>query len=317
MAHRHSSHQDPWVQLAINVGLTAVAHPMGYVKTLIQIGYEPLPPQLGRNAFFRKTLLLPGVAAYSKHIWKVDGFLGLYRGFVPRLCGTLSGSAVANRVSEKMDEFFPVTDQKDLEAMNNKSKGTAKISNATFIQETCKLTVSHSCAVIVTHPFHVIAVRSMVQFIGRESKYSGWISPYSEVYSESGIKGFFVGLVPRLLQDVLTLWLARTLYQMFNSLLLHDKMSNISELRSYAHAITGFIAGIVTYPLGLVSNIMAVNNSGLAAGSLPFMPVYSNWIGCWVDLRGKGLLKRGSSILFRKYEPSKMTMSTMPLTPLD
>ena len=30
---------DPWTQLAVNVGLTAVAHPMGYVKTLVQVCY--------------------------------------------------------------------------------------------------------------------------------------------------------------------------------------------------------------------------------------------------------------------------------------
>ena len=28
---------DPWTQLVVNVGLTAVAHPMGYVKTLVQV----------------------------------------------------------------------------------------------------------------------------------------------------------------------------------------------------------------------------------------------------------------------------------------
>ncbi|XP_038049244.1 mitochondrial carrier homolog 2-like [Patiria miniata] len=316
MAHDQQS-KDPWVQLALNVGLTAVAHPMGYVKTLIQIGYEPLPPRPGRNVFFRKTLLLPGVAAYSRHIYKVDGFLGLYRGFVPRLCSTITGSAVATKVAEKLDELFPVTDQKDLEAQKGKAKGTAQVSNATFVLETCKMTVSHSCAVIVTHPFHVIAVRSMVQFIGRESKYSGWLQPYGEVYSDSGIKGFFVGLVPRLLQDVMTLWLARTLFQIFNNLLLSDKMVNINELRSYAYAITGFLAGIVTYPLGLVSNMMAVNDSGLVAGSPPFMPKYSRWTDCWRDLSHKGLLKRGSSILFRRYEPGKMVVEPIPATPLD
>ncbi|XP_022112067.1 mitochondrial carrier homolog 2-like [Acanthaster planci] len=309
--------QDPLVQLALNVGLTAIAHPMGYVKTLIQIGYEPLPPQPGRNVFFRKTLLLPGVFAYSRHIYKVDGFLGLYRGFVPRLCGTVSGSVIATKVAQKLDEFFPVTDEEDKEAIKTKPKGTAIVSNRTFVLETCKMTVSHGCAMIVTHPFHVIAIRSMVQFIGRESKYSGWLEPYTELYSDSGIQGFFVGLVPRLLQDVLALWIARSLYHIFNTLLLHDKMTNVTELRSYAHAITGFLAGILTYPLGLISNMMAVNDSGLVAGSPPFMPKYSDWRDCWRDLKSKGLLKRGSSILFRRYEPGKMVVEPIAATPLD
>ncbi|XP_072045196.1 mitochondrial carrier homolog 2-like [Amphiura filiformis] len=308
---------DPWTQLVVNVGLTAVAHPMGYVKTLVQIGFEPLPPKLGRNLFFRQCWQLPGFFDYASHIRKVDGFFGLYRGFFPRVCGTIVGAAVSKTVGERMDEFFPVSDEKDREALKKKPKGTAKVSTQTFLAQTSKLTVSHCCAVIASHPFHVVAVRSMVQFVGRETKYSGWFSPYSEVYQQNGILGFFAGLIPRMLLDILSLWIGRTLYHLFNTLLLDDEMANVGELRSYAHAVTGFAGGMVTYPFGLVSNIMAVNDSGLVAGSAPFTPVYTSWLDCWRDLSRNNLLKRGNSLFFRRVPTKLGGIHNVALTPLD
>ncbi|XP_071826027.1 mitochondrial carrier homolog 2-like [Apostichopus japonicus] len=307
-----STSPDPWTQLAVNVAITTFTHPMGYVKTLIQVGFEPIPPKIGKNLFFRKTLLLPGFFQYVGHIRKVDGFFGLYRGVGARIFASVSGNLVARITSQKLEEHFP-----SQESENTESKKGAKLTTNEFLTESAKLTVSHCCAAVVSHPFQVIAVRSMVQFIGREIKYNGFIAPFREVYNENGIMGFFAGLVPRVLMDVLTLWLARTMFHIFNNYILDDNMSNAKEVRSYMHAITGFVAGMMTYPLGLVSTLMTVNESGLAAGSPPFTPVYPTWRDCWSDLSERGLLKRGSSLFFRPYQANAVAIEAHPMTPLD
>lgn len=307
-----STSPDPWTQLAVNVAITTFTHPMGYVKTLIQVGYEPIQPTIGKNMFFRKTLLLPGFFKYAGHIKNVDGFFGLYRGLSSRILSSVCGNLAARVTSQKLEEHFP-----SQENAKTESKKSETVSTHEFLVESGKLTVSHCCAAVVSHPFQVVAVRSMVQFVGKETKYSGFLAPYREVYNENGIMGFFAGLVPRVLMDILTLWLARTMFHIFNTYILDENMSNAKEVRSYMHAITGFVAGMITYPLGLVSTLMTVNESGLVAGSPPFMPVYPTWRDCWRDLSERGLLKRGSSLFFRPYHAHAVSIETQPLTPLD
>ncbi|XP_063971081.1 mitochondrial carrier homolog 2-like [Lytechinus pictus] len=308
---------DPWMQIVANIGLGAFSHPMGYVKTLIQLGYEPLPPRLGRNAFFRECYQLPGFFPYVRHIHRVDGFTGLYRGFFPALCQNFIAGGVVRSVTEKLDELFPVEDESEKKALAKKRPELASVSFHTFMLQMSKDSVAHFCAVVVTQPFNVVMVRSMAQFIGRETKYSGWISPYTEIYNDSGIKGFFVGLAPKLILDLLTLWLARTMYYTFSRLFVDDNMTNVSELRSYANIITGFLASMITYPFSLISSNIIVNNCGLLAGTAPYVPVYVNWVDCWRDLRKRGLLKRGSSLFFRRYNPKMVVFQPEPVTPLD
>ncbi|XP_030849986.1 mitochondrial carrier homolog 2-like [Strongylocentrotus purpuratus] len=308
---------DPWMQIVVNIGIGAFSHPMGYVKTLIQLGYEPLPPRLGRNAFFRECYQLPGFLPYARHIYSVEGFSGLYRGFFPALCQNFISGAVLRSVSEKMDELFPVVDESEKKALAKKRPELASVSFHTFMLQMSKDSVAHLCAVVVSQPFNVIMIRSMAQFIGKETKYSGWISPYFEVYNDSGIRGLFTGLAPRLLLDLMTLWLARTMYYSFNRLVVDENMTNVSELRSYANIITGFLASMLTYPFSLISSNYIVNNSGLLAGTAPYVPVYMNWVDCWRDLRNRGLLKRGSSLFFRRYNAKMVVFQPEPVTPLD
>ncbi|XP_063970794.1 streptococcal hemagglutinin-like isoform X2 [Lytechinus pictus] len=162
---------DPWMQIVANIGLGAFSHPMGYVKTLIQLGYEPLPPRLGRNAFFRECYQLPGFFPYVRHIYRVDGFTGLYRGFFPALCQNFIAGGVVRSVTEKLDELFPVEDESEKKALAKKRPELASVSFHTFMLQMSKDSVAHFCAVVVTQPFNVVMVRSMAQFIGRETKY--------------------------------------------------------------------------------------------------------------------------------------------------
>ncbi|XP_053305800.1 mitochondrial carrier homolog 2 [Spea bombifrons] len=283
-------------QVLVGSCLTVVSHPLMYVKMLVQVGHEPLPPTLGRNLFGRQVYQLPGLFAYAKHIISIDGKSGLFKGLAPRLCAGAVGTVVHSKVLQRYHE------------LEQKEEGDAEYKDSStsldhVIKQTTQEMVARSAATLITHPFHVITLRCMVQFIGRETKYNGVFGSIITIYKEEGILGFFAGLVPRLLGDIISLWICNTVAYLLNTYALDNGV--VGEMKSYSQAVTGFISSMLTYPFLLVSNLMAVNNCGLAGGSLPYAPAYTSWIDCWSQLKREGNINRGNSLFFRKVPAGK------------
>ncbi|XP_025047792.1 mitochondrial carrier homolog 2 isoform X2 [Alligator sinensis] len=226
-------------QVLLGSGLTVLSQPLMYVKVLVQVGYEPLPPTLGRNIFGRQVYQLPGLFAYAKHIMKIDGRAGLFKGLTPRLCSGVVGTVVHSKVLQRYQE----ADQTEPGA--SQKEPTSSLEQV--IKETSREMVARSAATLVTHPFHVITLRCMVQFIGRETKYSGTGSSFITIYREEGILGFFAGLIPRLLGDIISLWLCNMLAYLINTYALENGVSTMAEMKSYSQAVTG--AGRGPHPL--------------------------------------------------------------------
>lgn len=61
--------------------------------------------------------------------------------------------------------------------------------------------------------------------------YRGVFTAVGIIYREQGIKGFFCGLIPRLLCDLTALWLGKTLAHIINNYLLEDR-----DLKQYVSA---------------------------------------------------------------------------------
>ncbi|CAH2326028.1 Mitochondrial carrier homolog 2 [Pelobates cultripes] len=287
---------DTGSQLLLGSGLTVLSHPLMYVKMLVQVGHEPLPPTLGRNMFGRQVYQLPGLFAYAKHIISIDGKSGLFKGLAPRLCAGAVGTLVHSKVLQRYHEL----EQKEDGEAEHKD---GQMSMEHVIKETTQEMVARSAATLVTHPFHVITLRCMVQFIGRETKYNGVFGSIVTIYKEEGVLGFFAGLIPRLLGDILSLWICNMVSYLINTYALEN--GAVGEMKSYSQAVTGFIASMLTYPFLLVSNLMAVNNCGLAGGDLPYAPAYTSWIDCWKQLSKEGNINRGNSLFFRKVPAGK------------
>uniref|UniRef100_A0A8C5KBA9 Mitochondrial carrier 2 n=1 Tax=Jaculus jaculus TaxID=51337 RepID=A0A8C5KBA9_JACJA len=235
-------------QVLLGSGLTILSQPLMYVKVLIQVGYEPLPPTIGRNIFGRQVCQLPGLFCYAQHIASIDGRRGLFTGLTPRLCSGVLGTVVHGKVLQESGHG------------NGQKEGSCSFDRV--IKETTREMIARSAATLITHPFHVITLRSMVQFIGRESKYCGLCDSIVTIYREEGILGFFAGLIPRLLGDIISLWLCNSLAYLVNTYALDSGVSTMNEMKSYSQAVTGFFASMLTYPFVLVSNLMAVNNCG-------------------------------------------------------
>ncbi|XP_044530286.1 mitochondrial carrier homolog 1 [Gracilinanus agilis] len=277
--------------LALGAGVTALSHPLFYVKLLIQVGHEPLPPTVGTNVLGRKVFYLPNFFTYARHIVQVDGKRGLFRGLSPRLMS----SALSTLSRGSVKKAFPL---EEIEHVSNKDD--MKTSLRKVVKETSHEMVMQCVSRVLSHPLHVISMRCMVQFVGREVKYSGVLSSIGKIFKEEGLLGFFVGLIPHLLGDVVFLWGCNLLAHFINVYLVDDSFSQALAVRSYTKFVMGIAVSMLTYPFLLVGDLMAVNNCGLLAGLPPYSPVFKSWIHCWRYLSMQGQLFRGSSLLFRR-----------------
>ncbi|XP_075632264.1 mitochondrial carrier homolog 1 isoform X1 [Balearica regulorum gibbericeps] len=258
--------------VVLGAGLAAASHPLLYVKLLVQVGHEPLPPTVGRNVLGRKVLYLPGFFTYARHIVEVDGKRGLFRGLTPRLISSTLSTITRGSVKKA----FPL---EDMEHVSNKDD--VKTSFRKVVEETSHEMMMQCVSRVVSHPLHVISMRCMVQFIGREVKYSGIFSAIGRIFKEEGILGFFIGLVPHILGDVIFLWCCNLLAHFINTYAVDDNFSQALVIRSYTKFVMGIAVSMLTYPFLLVGDLMAVNNCGLRAGLPPYAPAFTSWIHCW------------------------------------
>ncbi|XP_066148198.1 mitochondrial carrier homolog 2-like [Euwallacea fornicatus] len=290
---KHKENQ--WSNYALRIILNTASHPFEYAKILIQIGHEPIAPRPSKTFFGNPTLKLPNIFQYVKHINNVDGFAGLYTGLAPKVCGSLL-SAIA---VEKCTEYLKLSKLEDLDD----EEDTEELRKHKFLNSLACDLINHTAAIAISQPFHVITIRMMAQFVGKETKYMGIFDSVKEIYHQNGILGFFSGLMPRLLGDILTLLLAGCLTYTINRYLVKEK-----ELQLYTATTMNFISTTVMYPFQVVSTCMAVSNSGLLVGSPPFMPHYKTWMECWINLSRHKQLKRGSSVLVRYYTGPSITV---------
>ncbi|XP_050841032.1 mitochondrial carrier homolog 1 isoform X4 [Serinus canaria] len=214
----------------LGAGLAAASHPLLYVKLLVQVGHEPLPPTIGRNVLGRKVLYLPGFFTYARHIVEVDGKRGLFRGLTPRLISSTLSTITRGSVKKA----FPL---EDMEHVSNKDD--VKTSLRKVVRETSHEMMMQCVSRVVSHPLHVISMRCMVQFVGREVKYSGVFSAIGRIFKEEGVLGFFVGLVPHVLGDVIFLWCCNLLAHFINTYAVDDNFSQASVIRSYTKFVMG------------------------------------------------------------------------------
>ncbi|CAH3166337.1 unnamed protein product [Pocillopora meandrina] len=165
-----------------------------------------------------------------------------------------------------------------------------------FFEETCVQAVAKCSGIIISHPFYVLSVRMMVQFVGQETIYSGLCASVKEIYSNEGLGGFFSGIIPRLVGEVLSLLLYRGACFLVSKYAIDSEVGRSKEVQVYRDVLFQYAAGVVTHPFVLVSHMMIVNNVGLAGGKPPAMPVFDGWRDCFSYLKKTGNLWRGCSI---------------------
>nr|XP_058969564.1 mitochondrial carrier homolog 1-like isoform X10 [Pocillopora verrucosa] len=138
-----------------NAIMTAAAQPLTCVRLLVQVGHEPISPT-EFTTFYQ----------YACYVKKINVWHGLYRGLLPRVYSSLIGTLVNNTMLQAMDKkdnaLVPLVPPE------NKSRREELLE---FFEETCVQAVAKCSGIIISHPFYVISVRMMVQFVGQETIY--------------------------------------------------------------------------------------------------------------------------------------------------
>lgn len=95
----------------------------------------------------------------------MDGFTGCYRGVVPKVCGNLVGAVVSQKMLDCLAEGGETGEDQETTRENGNKKEV-------FLKNLKRDLSNRVATIIVSHPFHVITIRMMAQFVGREVKYS-------------------------------------------------------------------------------------------------------------------------------------------------
>ncbi|XP_050072810.1 mitochondrial carrier homolog 2 [Anopheles maculipalpis] len=293
---------DSTLKFGFRLICSTALYPLDYAKTLIQLGYEPIAPRPGRTLFGTRAMMLPNIFQYAAYIKSVDGFIGCFRGLGPRLVGNMLSSyyseklalvVLANPVTTRFDDPMYWVNELDNDALNEYMEmkdGEVKRVPGGLLRKV----VAHVCGVVISHPFHVISIRMMAQFIGRERIYTGLFRSIKEIWVNEGIKGFFSGIVPRLWMDLCCMTITAGITYLF------VKHVGVNKtMCGHIDAIASFTVTSIFYPYHVVSTCMAVQGSRLKAGNPPMMDHYINWRDCYARLVLQKQHKRGASLFFR------------------
>ncbi|KAI0983625.1 hypothetical protein GJ496_002795 [Pomphorhynchus laevis] len=279
-------------KLTVKEILAIPTYPLYFAKTLIQLGYEPLPPYKAKSLFgFGSTrMYLPGVFTYMRYIYIVDGPSGLFRGL---------GCSIVNGIVMRWTNSFTKEYIEDRIPYSSSNKS----SIAKFTRKTMVEIVASSWAVLLSQPFYIMTIRCMSQFIGGETVYSSFniFKNLSVIYDNHGFQGFFVGFVPRLCLEASTIIMFNALVECGKKFVPHN-MDKDDRIENFITILSRIFVTSVTYPLALVSTISVINNCGLDAGIPPLMPIYKNWCEILNDLTQKGHINRGSRLFIRPYK---------------
>lgn len=287
-------------------------YPIRYMQRLIQLGHEPLPPRRSFSILFQRHLYYyPGVLSYARAIARDEGWRALYRGvgtqFITDLVEITANNlfypaihSVVVKVPLPFTASAGTGDMPDTDPDFNHSlpliltRGTRR-----FIVGL----LSKSLVQVIVHPLHVISVRTMAQLIGKEDIYRGLWHSCKEIYKTEGVMGFYAGLAPALLGHLSVCLIHSSLWLLFEIIVsnLSNDAVKLIVWSLVGMPLMGYIPGTYSYPFFLMSNMMAVNGSGLAAATPPRVPVFTGWSDCYRYLKSTGNLYRGSTILFPRY----------------
>lgn len=291
---------------------TTLVHPFRLVKVLIQLGHEPVEPQRRFSFLFQRYMYYyPGLFGYLRAIAHDEGWTGLYRGFgtnfvrglVSITTFTTLRPLIVSAVSRIPMPFYRIEsgDVPDTEPDDSMESMAAILTRGSRMFLSTILT--NFAVELIVRPFQVIAIRSVAQAVGKETVYNGVWSSAVEIYQTQGLRGFYSGLVPALLGHLCTVVIHSSLWLMFEII-----SANVTHqigktvVKSFiAMPILAYVPGSYSYPFFLMSNLMVVNNVGLAAGSPPYAPVYDGWRDCYRHLKSTGNLYRGSVVLFGRF----------------
>lgn len=283
-----------------------LSHPIDYMTSLVQLGYEPVPPTISKSLFGRTTLYNAGFFSYMNYIIRSDGILGIYRGLKYNIATTIAYNFTYHNTNYWLGEtrFFKSTKSKD--------KGSETTDFKELAEFLGRESVARFISLGVSYPFRVLMIRSMAQFVGGETIYDSTWGGIADILENGSFSALWSGFIPYFLGHVAFLTLEKLiLYLLHNSF---DKKYALGS-NQLVGQITGIVARSMTYPFRITSTVMACNGSSarsLAASAFTGAE-YSDWVACARTLYSRNEIKRGSS-LFWRVQPLN-TFGFQPMVP--
>lgn len=186
----------------------------------------------------------------------------------PRILGSIVSTHLGEHIADKLG--VPRVDDEEKEEISEEEY------TARFEKQLKRNIVVHAAGAIITSPFHVISIRMMAQFVGRETKYDSILGSIVEIYKGEGISGFFSGLIPRLLFDITCVVAASTATYLVGRHFIREREGRVyfgslsavrrSEFQARTEPLYEnlfqFVCSSIFYPLNVVSTCMVLNGSG-------------------------------------------------------
>jgi len=276
---------EAWQKYATRATTVMAFYPFEQSKTLMQLGFEPIAPRVGKTWLGKPVLVLPNIFQYCKHVGKMDG--GAFRGLTPKLIGAVLGLVVTDKLVSVLH----------LEQLEYKDKDENRLTDEEVRKEIFynfkRDLILGIGRTIATYPFKVITIHMIAEMVGRDAPHRGMFATIGEIWKTQGLLGFYGGIIPELIYEVSLVTLTGSI------LYLGRKQLKKAYSRMYTSEALKIMFGYLLYPYQLVANIMTVNGSSVQYCKPPMMVKYANWYECYKNLAATNQLRRGSSCLFR------------------
>ena len=305
-----SAHSPPTLLSKLSQAVLAVPfYPIRFVGVLVQLGHEPVGPQRRYSLVFRRYMYYwPGLIGYARAVAKKDGWRELYRGagagIASDVIAILATSALDPLIGRAV-RALPLSivpsngDQPDNEDNVQTTRAVAVRAVRIFVRQICLKTA----LIIIIQPFYTVSVRMIAQHVGKEAIYTSVWTSFREIWREEGIGGFYKGTVPALLGGAVTALMYTSLWM---GIELIANMCPQEWMKAVLKTMVGpftlsYVPSSNAYPFTLMRTMLAVNNSRLAAGSPPHVPIFHGWRDCHRYLKRNNLMYRGSVIFLPRY----------------
>nr|VZI27311.1 unnamed protein product [Spirometra erinaceieuropaei] len=306
-----------------------IINPIRFSRTLIQLGYEPLPPYRSLHPLIlfgwtKPVFFYPNMFAYARYLFHKRGFwYVMTTGFQARFFYDLLTDACQfmNRrfLLEHSEDSLPLLTNVDTFVFADPSPAAdenphtkrwnglvenimEEASLWKFGIHLSGLLAMKAYEILLTQPFYVIMVRQMASFVGGEGGYNWFHQAVWSIYRESGLPGFVQGFWPRLFCESirLILYFSACRFIRRHVLSLCDRENGLLvPLRT----LLLIIITNCTYRYEVVTCMMAVRGSRLAAANEA--NTFSDWRSCRRALSESGQSNRGSMPFWRRHVQAK------------
>ncbi|KAI1732789.1 mitochondrial carrier like protein 2 [Ditylenchus destructor] len=297
--------------LGFRTVISVVFHPITCATTLMKLGHEPYPAVRGRSFYYfgRETTYLPNVFSYIRNIIRDHGWKSIYSGLDAHLAAFTISSSSFFFVMMYMNRYCQHVGGEPVNLNKDESQLTLHESVRLRTRRAIRETIATLIATAVSRPFTVIMVRQIHSIIGNTTKYEDIFSSIAFIYNHQGMDGFFVGLTPDCIASfagILGTAILRFLAERFIE-------SNFNCDEDYASARCGFcylipsIVNSITYPLTVVSTVMALNERL----PLTHFPRTSHWTDLYYHLKTANLLNIGGMFWRKEINRKKPEMEAI------